>query len=169
MSVYESDSTRGQVRGSVSYPNFADWREQNQVFERLASYHSSDFTLTGRGDSARLQGAVVNADLFPLLGVAPTLGRSFSRTRTSRATAAGWSCSVNNSSNNASMLIPTSSASRWLLMAPATPSSVLCRRDFQFPIQNDPVDLWTTVAVDRKARSPSPIFVAPIISMLSAA
>src|SRR6266496_1363800 len=77
MNVWETDSTRGYVRGSASYPNFVDWREQNHVFERMASYHDNDFIMTGRGESTRLQGAVVNADLFPLLGVAPVIGRGF--------------------------------------------------------------------------------------------
>jgi len=63
--------------GSISYPNFLDLRTQNTVFERLASYHSGDFIMTGRGEPARLQGSVVTADLFPLLGVAPMLGRTF--------------------------------------------------------------------------------------------
>src|SRR6266542_1590860 len=77
MNVWETDSTRGYVRGSASYPNFVDWREQNHVFERMASYHDNDFIMTGRGESTRLQGAVVNADLFPLLGVTPVIGRGF--------------------------------------------------------------------------------------------
>jgi len=64
-------------RSSASYPNFADWRDQNHVFEHMASYYNNDFIMTGRGESTRLQGAVVNADLFPLLGVAPSLGRGF--------------------------------------------------------------------------------------------
>src|SRR6266404_5742293 len=45
MSVWEADYTRGQERGSYSYPNFADLREQNHVFEHLASYHNSDFIM----------------------------------------------------------------------------------------------------------------------------
>src|SRR2546423_918519 len=77
MMVWETDNTRGQTRGSASYLNFADWRDQNHVFERMAAYHGSDFILTGRGDSSRLQGAVVSADLFPLLGIAPMIGRGF--------------------------------------------------------------------------------------------
>src|SRR6185436_14751524 len=77
MMVWETDATRGQVRGTASYLNFSDWRDQNHVFERLASYHNNDFIMTGRGESTRLQGAVVNADLFPLLGVAPSIGRGF--------------------------------------------------------------------------------------------
>ncbi len=77
MNVWETDTGRALVRGTASYPNFADWRDQNHVFERMASYHSSDFIMTGRGESTRLQGAVVNADLFPLLGATPILGRTF--------------------------------------------------------------------------------------------
>src|SRR5678816_2205145 len=59
MNVWETDSTRGYVRGSASYPNFVDWRDQSHSFEHMASYHNSDFILTGRGESTRLQGAVV--------------------------------------------------------------------------------------------------------------
>src|SRR3954467_9270675 len=47
MSVFESDSGRG-LRGSYSYPNFFDLRDQNHVFEHLAAYHDGDFTLTGQ-------------------------------------------------------------------------------------------------------------------------
>jgi hypothetical protein len=65
MMVWENDKTRGQQRGSASYPNFADWRDQNHVFEHMASFHNNDFILTGRGESSRLQGSVVNAHLFP--------------------------------------------------------------------------------------------------------
>src|SRR2546421_277019 len=77
MTIWETDYSRGQVRSSASYPDFVDWRDQNHVFERMASYHNNDFIMTGRGESARVQGAVVSADLFPLLGAAPMIGRGF--------------------------------------------------------------------------------------------
>src|SRR5688572_24346929 len=77
VSIFETDQRRGYNRGSHSYPNFFDLREQNTVFERVASYYSGDFIMTGGGEPARLQGAVVTADLFPLLGVAPLHGRTF--------------------------------------------------------------------------------------------
>ena len=78
MMVWDTVPSRGQKRGSASYPNFADWRSQNHVFEHLASFHpNSDFIMTGRGESARLQGAVVSADLFTLLQATPVLGRAF--------------------------------------------------------------------------------------------
>jgi putative ABC transport system permease protein len=77
MNIWETHSQRGIERGSSSYPNFVDWRTQNTVFERMASYHDSDFIMTGFGPPVRVQGGVVNADLFSLLGVAPMLGRGF--------------------------------------------------------------------------------------------
>src|SRR3569832_898117 len=77
VAVFETDTQRGLQRGSHSYPNFMDVRAQNTVFEQMSSYHSGDFIMTGRGEPARLQGQVVTADLFSLLGVQPMLGRTF--------------------------------------------------------------------------------------------
>src|SRR6185295_11502143 len=77
MAVFETDTQRGQIRGSHSYPNFLDMRAQNTVFEHVACYHGADYILTGRGEPARLQGLVATADLFSLLGVSPILGRTF--------------------------------------------------------------------------------------------
>jgi len=37
MMVFETDSARGMQKGTASYPNFADWRDQNHVFERMSS------------------------------------------------------------------------------------------------------------------------------------
>jgi len=77
MSIFESDSTRGQLRGSYSYPNYFDLRDQNQSFEQLASYHGVDFVLTSSNEPARVQGQVVTANLFTLLRATPLLGRTF--------------------------------------------------------------------------------------------
>src|SRR6266850_3096938 len=77
VNLWQSHIQRGINQGAVSYPDFADWRDQSQVFEGMASYHQSDFILTGVDEPARLEGAVVNADLFSLLGVTPMLGRTF--------------------------------------------------------------------------------------------
>ena len=152
MMVWESDSSRGQIRGSASYPNFADWREQNHVFERLSSYYTNDFVMTGRGEPTRLQGAVVNADLLPLLGVAPVLGRGFLpeednpgqrvvllsqqlfRQRfNSDLNVVGQSLILDGKNYNIVGVMP---------------------EQFQFPIQNDPVELWTTVAIDQVGPEP---------------
>jgi putative ABC transport system permease protein len=64
-------------RGAVSYPNFADWRAQNQVFERIALYRDSAMALTGGGEPANLRAVITTPDLFPLLNARPQLGRGF--------------------------------------------------------------------------------------------
>src|SRR5256884_5719188 len=73
--VWEADFKRGQNTMEVSYPNFADWRDQNQVFEQIAAYSDKTFNLTDTGEPERIQGEIVSPSLFPLLGIKPVLGR----------------------------------------------------------------------------------------------
>lgn len=146
--VYESNLQRGSTRSSASYPNFADWREQNHVFERMSSYHTSDFVLTGEGEPARIQGATVNADLFPLLGVAPILGRSFLPEEdkpgdTGRVVMLShrlWQTRFNADPNVVDRSVVL--GGKHYTVVGVMPEG------FQFPIGSDPVDLWSTVSVD---------------------
>src|SRR5881392_1097823 len=63
---------------SISYLDYVDWRNQNKVFERIAVYTNQGVsTLTDGNGSLHVQGESVSADLFPLLGVEPLLGRTF--------------------------------------------------------------------------------------------
>jgi putative ABC transport system permease protein len=61
----------------ASAPDFVDWREQNHVFERMGGISGESFNLTGTGEPERIQSAAVSADLFPLLGVNASRGRTF--------------------------------------------------------------------------------------------
>ncbi|MBV9618183.1 MAG: ABC transporter permease, partial [Verrucomicrobia bacterium] len=63
---------------SISYLDYVDWRDQSKVFERVAVYtNQSVSTLTDGKEATHIQGEAVSADLFPLLGVQPFLGRTF--------------------------------------------------------------------------------------------
>ncbi|HEY7001990.1 MAG TPA: ABC transporter permease [Candidatus Udaeobacter sp.] len=63
---------------SVSYLDYVDLRDQNKVFERIAVYTNQGVsTLTDGNGALHIQGESVSADLFPLLGVQPILGRTF--------------------------------------------------------------------------------------------
>ena len=64
-------------KAPVLSQDFLDWREQNQVFERIGAFNEDDFTVTGNGNSEQIKGARVSSDLFPLLNVQPALGRVF--------------------------------------------------------------------------------------------
>src|SRR5258708_15159062 len=63
--------------GSISYPNFTDWRDQQSVFEKFGVYSGNNFTLTGAGEPVRLAGALMSADVFTALGTQPEIGRVF--------------------------------------------------------------------------------------------
>jgi putative ABC transport system permease protein len=67
-----------QLEGmSISYPNFTDWRQENQVFEKFGVYRRQSYNLTGSGEPERLTGGQLSADLFAALRVQPALGRLF--------------------------------------------------------------------------------------------
>ena len=58
--------------GAVSYPNFADWRSRNQVFEKIVGYNYGDYNLTG-GGGQRLHAAQMSVDLFGALNAGAEL------------------------------------------------------------------------------------------------
>lgn len=148
MVVYESRVDRGSSRSSVSYPNFADWREQNSVFEHMSTYRTNDLVLTGDGEPARLLAGVVNADLFPLLGVSPSLGRSFlpeedkpgESGRVVMLSHRFWQQRFGGDPNV---------LGRGLVLGGKNYDVVgVMPKGFQFPVDSEPVDLWTTVVID---------------------
>ena len=72
-----NETTEHQPRVSVAYPNFLDWKQQNQVFEQMAAFQGTDFTLTGLDHPEQVPGANVSANLLTTLGVKPVWGRDF--------------------------------------------------------------------------------------------
>src|SRR5258708_21193848 len=62
---------------SVSPANFLDWRRRNTTFDRVAAFGRQSMNLSGRRDPERWQAARASAALFPLLGVSPLVGRTF--------------------------------------------------------------------------------------------
>ena len=63
----------------ASYPDYLDWGRQTEVIESICGYTGWDgsFTLTGRAEPERIEGARVTASFFSVLGVVPILGRAF--------------------------------------------------------------------------------------------
>jgi putative ABC transport system permease protein len=75
VSVYESLPQGGT--GSVSVPNFMDWRAQSDAFAGLAAYQFGDFNLREEQQPVRAVGATVTANFFDVLGATPQAGRAF--------------------------------------------------------------------------------------------
>src|SRR5687767_1672492 len=64
------------VLNVVSPANWLDWKRQNRTLEDVAAWRTQVVTLTGGGEPVRLNAQMVSAEFFPLLGVAPLLGRT---------------------------------------------------------------------------------------------
>ncbi|HET6973119.1 MAG TPA: ABC transporter permease, partial [Pyrinomonadaceae bacterium] len=77
VSVWEQTPSLGIQQNQAAPANFFDLRNQNQSFEALGAYGPLDINLTGAGDPERLDGQLVSANVFSILGVAPALGRTF--------------------------------------------------------------------------------------------
>lgn len=62
---------------TVPAPDAVDFQNQTGVFDAVASFHGTGYELSGRGQPVQLKASRVSASLFPLLGVNPILGRTF--------------------------------------------------------------------------------------------
>ena len=63
--------------GSISFPNFQDWRKQNTAFSMMGISRGYSFSLTGTGEPEQVQAQFVSIDFLPMLGVKPVIGRLF--------------------------------------------------------------------------------------------
>jgi len=56
---------------------YLSYHDRQRSFEHVAAYRRTEFTLSGNGEAARISGAFVAADFWPVLGITPTRGRPF--------------------------------------------------------------------------------------------
>ncbi len=75
--VFTVDPHRGGNRGSLSIPEFLDYRSSLTSFESLGASVRASVVLTGRGDARRLQATRVTANLIDVWGLRMQLGRPF--------------------------------------------------------------------------------------------
>jgi predicted permease len=74
--MWEHDAARGYYN-DASPANYRDWKAASQSFESLGAFRNISVNLVGQGDPERLEGAAVTAEVLPLLGTRPLLGRTF--------------------------------------------------------------------------------------------
>jgi putative ABC transport system permease protein len=76
--LWTDNPKQGVHEEGTSYPTFLDWRAQSHSFAELAlCSRGNPVVLTGTAEPERALGEYVSANLFPLLGVKPALGRTF--------------------------------------------------------------------------------------------
>jgi len=73
--LWEDFSAFGTPKSRVSPATYFDWAERTRAFESLAAMRMAIATVTEPGPPERVLGAAVTANLLPLLGVAPAMGR----------------------------------------------------------------------------------------------
>ena len=76
VAAFQTQPSQGVSQNGVSYPNYADWRDQAKSFDALAAIRMHDYTLTGQGDPALLIAGTVTSNLFQILRTPPLLGRA---------------------------------------------------------------------------------------------
>ncbi|HJZ13218.1 MAG TPA: ABC transporter permease, partial [Acidobacteriota bacterium] len=77
--VWESQPTRDVAQNVVNPANFADWREQNRVFEDMAAFMNWSANLSGDGTPEEVAIQYATPNLFDVLGIHPIRGRTFKK------------------------------------------------------------------------------------------
>jgi predicted permease len=74
--LYASTGTQpDRIGGSVSPPDFTDWRRDNTVFTEMAASNSDSAALTGVGAAEQIPTGYVTGGFFAVMGTPPLAGR----------------------------------------------------------------------------------------------
>jgi hypothetical protein len=76
--IVQATRRHGSRMGWVGYPDYVHFRDHAKTLEGLATHYATAPLFVSAGNrSQEVNGAVVSANFFPLLGVQPALGRLF--------------------------------------------------------------------------------------------
>jgi putative ABC transport system permease protein len=144
--------------GSLSYPDFFDYRDQNRTLASMAVYRNRSFALTGEEGASSVPGIKSSAEYFDVLGIKPKIGRTFNRAdEQAGGGPGGFKVIISHNFWQKHFGGDANVLGRTLMMdrRPHTIIGVL-PAGFQFPIQTDPLDLYITFAEDAANADGSP-------------
>jgi predicted permease len=75
--LLEDHPAQGLHNWDLSPANYRDWKRMSSSFERMGAYRGLSVNLADRENPQRLDGAAMTADIWPILGARPMLGRVF--------------------------------------------------------------------------------------------
>ena len=75
VAIYTSDFSSSRY-GTSSYPDFLDYRDDNEVFDGLAAYREESVAMSAGGQAERVRAAAVTGNYFSVLGGKTALGRA---------------------------------------------------------------------------------------------
>ena len=77
VAIWDKNPGRGVEHNEVAFANYLDWRAQNHSFDQLALERWWSTNLTGGDMPERIQGFLVSANFFDVIGIKPVQGRNF--------------------------------------------------------------------------------------------
>ena len=77
VTIWNSWHEKGFPQMPVLPSDYLEWRKQATVFDQFAASQAIEVNVTGGAEAERVPAARASANLFPLLGVRPALGRGF--------------------------------------------------------------------------------------------
>jgi predicted permease len=135
---------------SLSYPDFFDFREQNQTLASMAVYRDRGFALTSEAEAISLHGAKVSAEFFDVLGIKPVMGHTFVRADEDAGGGPGglkvvvshdfWQKHLGSDPNVLGRTIELDRQT-YNVVGVMPPG-------FQYPIRGDAIDFYVTIALD---------------------
>ena len=76
--VWETDRHTGTTREPASFPDYVDFKARSRAFDRMAAVMTGEVNLVPDSrDPVRLPMMQVTAETLPMLGIQPSLGRTF--------------------------------------------------------------------------------------------
>ena len=136
--------------GSLSYPDFFDFRAQNRTLSSIAVFRDRAFSLRSEEGATSLRGVKASAEFFDVLGVKPIMGHTFTRSdEQAGGGPGGFKLIISHDfwkkhfGGEASVLGRNIELDRrQFTVIGVMPAG------FQFPIQADPIDFYVTMAED---------------------
>jgi predicted permease len=135
---------------SLSYPDFFDFRDQNRTLLNSALYRDRSFALTSEEGATSVFGAKVSAEFFDVLGIKPKIGRAFVRDdERGGGGTGGFKVIISDEFWKKHFGADPNVIGRTVTLdrRPHTVIGVM-PAGFQFPIQNDPLNFYVTIAED---------------------
>jgi len=75
--VAEGNSAAGYSFSDLSPANYRDFQQKSTSFSAMGAYRGLSVNLAGEGEPRRVDGASLSAEILPVLGIAPLVGRYF--------------------------------------------------------------------------------------------
>jgi putative ABC transport system permease protein len=145
-----NETTSPPKLGSLCYPDFFDFREQNQSFQNMAVYRYRSLTLVDEREPRSVVAQKVSGEFFDVLSIRPSLGRAFTRADEQPGGGSGGFKVVLSYGFWKSHFNRAEDAIGRVLMLDGRPHTVIgiMPEGFQFPIQTDPIEMYITLAED---------------------